>query len=81
MQQSMHLHSLAPICIYTALKKHANTQINMVNVYVWPIYLFSRLNICIYGLHICIYGDFYPSTPTKLHIYIYIYSVKPQITA
>ena len=26
-----------------------------------------------YGLNICIYSDFYPCTPTKLHIYIYIY--------
>ena len=35
--------------------------------------MFSRLNICMYGLHICIYSDLHPFKLTKLHIYIYIY--------
>ena len=47
--------------------------------------MFSRLNICIYALHICIYSDLYPCAPIKLHtytyiyIYIYICSARPQI--
>ena len=40
--------------------------------------MFKRLNICIYGLHVCIFSDLYPCTPTELHIHIY--SVRPQIT-
>ena len=73
MQQRVHLHLFAPICTYAAFKKNENTQINMENIYIWPIYIFSSLNICIYGLYICIYSDLYPCAPTELHIYIYIY--------
>ena len=39
--------------------------------------MFSRLYICIYALHIRIYGYIYPCTQpalhTHTHIYIYIY--------
>ena len=72
-QQSMHLHSFAPICTYAASTKHENKQIYPVNIYIWSIYMFSRPNICMYGLHICIYSDKYSCTQIKLHIYIYIY--------
>ena len=35
--------------------------------------MFSRLYICIYALHICIYGDIYPCAQPALHICLYIY--------
>ena len=35
--------------------------------------MFSRLHICIYNLHIHIYGAIYPCAQPVLHIYIYIY--------
>ena len=35
--------------------------------------MFLRLNICIYALHICIYGNIYSCTQPTQHIYIYIY--------
>ena len=69
-KQTMHLHSFAPIFTYAVFKKHAHKQINMENIYMWPKYLYSRLNVCIYSLHICIYSDLYPCIPTKLHIYM-----------
>ena len=74
MQQSMHLHQFAPICIYAAWKIHKYKQLNMENIYIWLIYMFSRLHICIYALHIRIYGNKCPCTQSAiLHIYIYIY--------
>ena len=62
----------------------------MANIYIGPIYIFSRLYICIYALHIRIYGNIYPCTQSVLHtykyiyiyIYIYIYAVsRPRNTA
>ena len=73
MQWSIHLHQIALICIYTACKMHKYTQINMENIYIGPIYMISRLHICIYALHICIYGNIYPCAQSALYIYIYIY--------
>ena len=32
--------------------------------------MFSRLNICIHTLNICIYANVHPCAQTKLHIYI-----------
>ena len=72
-QRSIHLHQIALICIHAACNFHKNTQINMANIYIEPIYIFSRLHICIYALHICIYGNMYPCAQSVLHIYIYIY--------
>ena len=52
---------------------HKCTQINIENIYIGPIYMFSRLHICIYALHIRIYDNIYPCAQSMLHIYIYIY--------
>ena len=51
-------------------------QKNMENIYILPIYKFTRLNICVYGLHICIYGGLYLCIPTELDIHIC--STRPQ---
>ena len=66
------------ICTYLNLFAHMQQSIsmqtgqkNMENIYILPIYMFTRLNICVYGLHICIYGGLYLCIPTELDIYIY----------
>ena len=83
-QQSIYLHQFALICIYAACKEHIYIQINMANIYIGPIYMFDRLYICIYALHIHIYSNIYPYTQSTLHIYIYIYicicSTRPRNT-
>ena len=73
MQWSIYLHQIALICIYSACNLHKYTQINMENIYIGPIYMFFRLHICIYALHIRIYSNIYPFAQSALHIYIYIY--------
>ena len=70
-------HAFAPICTHLHICSMQNTQ-KQINkhskhIYIWPIYMFSRLHICIYALHICIYGNIYPCAQSAQHIYIYIY--------
>ena len=81
-QRSIHLHQFALICIYAACKKHKYTQINMENIYIGPIYMFSRLHICIYALsytHIWQYIPFaFSPHYHSQHIYIYICSDETQ---
>ena len=36
------------------------------------IYICKALNIYIYGMHICKYGNIYPFELTKLYVYIYM---------
>ena len=86
-QQSMHLHLFAPICTYSAFKKHANKQINMGNniyIYIACIYVFKAQYIYIYVYiyaYIVIYTLAHQESCIKIYIYIYICSAKPQIIA
>ena len=79
MQWSMHLHSFAHIYTFAASNKHKNKKISIEYIFMVYIYIFVRLNICMYGLHVCIYSDKYSCVLTKQHLYIYIYicSVRP----
>ena len=62
-----------PKKIYADYVIYENSQIKAVDIYMVPLYIYSRLLFIIYGLCICIHSDLEACTQSAAKAYVYIY--------
>ena len=63
-----------PKNIYANDMMHNNGQMKAENIYMAPIYMYSRLGLGVYGPYIYIYIERFRGFHPKHNIYIYIYA-------
>ena len=66
--------------VYAAEIMYGKCQIKAANIYMVPIYMYSRLGLGVYSLYIyiyiAIYRPMYKGQPIYMYIYIYKYTLE-----